>query len=97
MSAGIGKVMGFRISGAAAPGPVVAELLQRGVKPQRGYGMTEVNSHQYSLPDDDRRLIIETSGKSCPEYELRIFSIDDAGRRGQARRDRRDRRARRAA
>jgi acyl-CoA synthetase (AMP-forming)/AMP-acid ligase II len=77
MSAGIGKVKGFRISAAAAPGPVVAELLQRGVLPQRGYGMTEVNSHQYTLPDDDHRLIVESSGKCCPEHELRIFRLDD--------------------
>jgi acyl-CoA synthetase len=80
MTAGIGRVKGFRISAAAAPGPVVAELLERGVKPQRGYGMTEVNSHQYTLPDDENRLIIETSGKCCPEHELRIFRLDDPSR-----------------
>ena len=80
MSAGIGKLRGFRISAAAAPGPVVAELLQRGVLPQRGYGMTEVNSHQYTLPDDDHRLIVESSGKCCPEHELRIFRLDDPDR-----------------
>jgi acyl-CoA synthetase len=78
MTNGIGKVKGFRISAAAAPGPVVAELLQRGVLPQRGYGMTEVNSHQYTLPDDDHRLIVESSGRCCPEHELRIFRLDDA-------------------
>ncbi|MPZ55923.1 MAG: AMP-binding protein [Rhizobiales bacterium] len=77
MTASIGKVRGFRISAAAAPAPVVAEMLQRGVLPQRGYGMTEVNSHQYTLPDDDHRLIVETSGKSCPEHELRIWRLDD--------------------
>jgi len=77
MTTGIGNVKGFRISAAAVPGPVVAELLQRGVLPQRGYGMTEVNSHQYTLPDDDHRLIIETSGRCCREHELRIFRLDD--------------------
>jgi acyl-CoA synthetase len=40
--------------------------------------MTEVNSHQYTLPDDDHRLIVESSGKCCPEHELRIFRLDDA-------------------
>jgi acyl-CoA synthetase len=39
--------------------------------------MTENCSHQYTLPDDDPRLIIETSGRTCPGYELRIFSTDD--------------------
>jgi acyl-CoA synthetase len=77
MTAGLGKLKGFRISAAAAPGPVVAELLDRGVTPQRGYGMTEVNSHQYTLPDDDRPLIVESSGRCCPEHELRIFRLDD--------------------
>jgi acyl-CoA synthetase (AMP-forming)/AMP-acid ligase II len=77
MTAGIGKVRGFRISAAAAPVAVVAELLQRGVLPQRGYGMTEANSHQYTLPDDDHRLIVETSGKCCAEHQLRIFRLDD--------------------
>ena len=74
---GIGRLTGFRISGAAAPGEVVAELLANGVVPQSGYGMTETCSHQYTLPDDDPRLIIETCGKACPGYEIKIWRIDD--------------------
>ncbi|HTK12908.1 MAG TPA: class I adenylate-forming enzyme family protein [Xanthobacteraceae bacterium] len=70
---GLGALTGFRISGAAAPGDVVAELLRYGIKPQSGYGMTETCSHQYTLPDDDPKLIVETCGKSCPGYEIRIF------------------------
>jgi acyl-CoA synthetase len=80
ISDGVGKVKGFRISAAAAPGPVIAELLDRHVVPQRGYGMTEVNSHQYTLPDDDRRRIVETSGTCCREHELGIFRLDDPDR-----------------
>ena len=45
--------------------------------PQSGYGMTETCSHQYTLPTDDPKLIVETSGRACPGYELRIFSTDD--------------------
>jgi acyl-CoA synthetase len=56
---------------------VVAGLIAQGIKPQSGYGMTENCSHQYTLPNDDPRLIIETSGKTCPGYELRIFKPDD--------------------
>ena len=74
---GLGRLTGFRISGSAVPSEVVAGLIQQGIKPQSGYGMTESCSHQYTLPDDDARLIIETSGKTCPGYELRIFDIDD--------------------
>ena len=33
-----GAVRGFRISGAAAPAPVVAGLMQYGILPQSGYG-----------------------------------------------------------
>src|SRR6185312_532440 len=73
----LGAVKGFRISGAAAPKEVVAELLRHGVVPQSGYGMTETCSHQYTLPDDDPRLIVESSGRACTGYEIRIWRQDD--------------------
>jgi len=76
-SSGIGRLSGFRISGAAAPSEVVAQLLQHGVVPQSGYGMTETCSHQYTLPSDDPKLIIETCGRACPGYELKIWRTDD--------------------
>src|SRR5262249_55395524 len=74
---GIGRLTGFRISGAAAPSEVVAQLLAHGVVPQSGYGMTETCSHQYTLPNDDPKRIIETCGKACPGYELKIWRTDD--------------------
>jgi acyl-CoA synthetase len=74
---GLGRLSGFRISGSAVPSEVVAGLIAQGIKPQSGYGMTENCSHQYTLPGDEPRLIIETSGKTCPGYELRIFKTDD--------------------
>jgi acyl-CoA synthetase len=74
---GIGRLKGFRISGAAAPREVVAQLIANGVMPQSGYGMTETCSHQYTLPTDDPTLIIETCGKACPGYELKIWRVDD--------------------
>ena len=73
----LGAVKGFRISGASVPGDVVAELLKYGVVPQSGYGMTETCSHQYTLPTDDPKLIIESSGRCCAGYEIRIFRQDD--------------------
>jgi acyl-CoA synthetase len=75
---GLGRLSGFRISGSAVPSEVVAGLIAQGIQPQSGYGMTENCSHQYTLPNDDPKLIIETSGKTCPGYELRIFKTDDA-------------------
>jgi acyl-CoA synthetase (AMP-forming)/AMP-acid ligase II len=77
---GLGRLTGFRISGSAVPSEVVAGLIRQGIRPQSGYGMTESCSHQYTLPDDDPRLIIETSGRTCPGYELRVFSADDPNR-----------------
>jgi acyl-CoA synthetase len=74
---GLGRLKGFRISGSAVPSEVVAGLIAQGIKPQSGYGMTENCSHQYTLPDDDAQRIIETSGKTCSGYELRIFKAED--------------------
>ena len=73
----LGAVRGFRISGAAAPAQLVADLIAHGVKPQSGYGMTETCSHQYTHPDDPPERIIETSGRACDGYELRIWRQDD--------------------
>jgi acyl-CoA synthetase (AMP-forming)/AMP-acid ligase II len=74
---GIGRLTGFRISGAAAPREVVAQLIENGVVPQSGYGMTETCSHQYTLPGDDPKLIIESCGRACPGYELKIWRTDN--------------------
>jgi acyl-CoA synthetase len=73
----LGAVRGFRISGAAAPAAVVAELMRYGVVPQSGYGMTETCSHQYTLPDDAPERIVETSGRACEGYEIRIWRADN--------------------
>ena len=73
----LGDVRGFRISGAATPSAVIAELLRRGLMPQSGYGMTETCSHQYTLPTDDRDVIAQTCGRSCSGYEIRIWDQDN--------------------
>jgi acyl-CoA synthetase (AMP-forming)/AMP-acid ligase II len=73
----LGAVRGFRISGAAAPVSVVTELMHYGVVPQSGYGMTETCSHQYTLPDDMPERIIDTCGRCCHGYEIRIWRRDN--------------------
>ena len=73
----LAAVCGFRISGAAAPPQVVRELMSRGVVPQAGYGMTETCSHQYTLPDDPPERIVETSGRACEGFEVRIWRQDN--------------------
>jgi len=77
---GVGKLQGFRISGAQAPRELIAELIARGIIPQSGYGMTETCSHQYTLPNDDPRLIVESCGRSCAGYEIRIFDRENPDR-----------------
>jgi acyl-CoA synthetase (AMP-forming)/AMP-acid ligase II len=73
----LGAVRGFRISGAAAPASLVADLMRHGVTPQSGYGMTETCSHQYTRPDDPPERIIGTCGRACEGYEVRIWRQDD--------------------
>jgi acyl-CoA synthetase len=73
----LGEVRGFRISGAAAPATLVADLISHGVMPQSGYGMTETCSHQYTRPDDPPERIMETCGRACDGYEVRIWRQDD--------------------
>lgn len=71
---------GFRISGAPVP-PVVAQgLLDVGVVPQSGYGMTEAGSHHYTRPDDDPELIVGSSGRACAGYEVQIAAPDEPSR-----------------
>jgi acyl-CoA synthetase len=77
---GVGKLQGFRISGAQAPRELVADLIVHGIMPQSGYGMTETCSHQYTLPNDDPDLIVESCGRSCPGYEIRIFDRENHDR-----------------
>jgi len=73
----LGAVRGFRISGAAAPASLIADLMRHGVTPQSGYGMTETCSHQYTRPDDPPERIIETCGRACDGYEVRIWRPDN--------------------
>jgi acyl-CoA synthetase (AMP-forming)/AMP-acid ligase II len=71
-------VRAFRISGAAAPASLVADLMRLGVTPQSGYGMTETCSHQYTRPDDPPERIIGTCGRACDGYEVRIWRQDNS-------------------
>lgn len=72
-----GAVKGFRISGASAPREVIAELIETGIVPQSGYGMTEAGSHHYTRIDDGADRVVQTSGRACDGYEVKIFAQDD--------------------
>lgn len=73
----LGRVKGFRISGASVPPSIAAGLLEHGVKPQSGFGMTEAGSHHYTLPNDNATAICETSGRVCASYEIKIFKTEN--------------------
>ncbi len=75
--AALPELKGFRISGAAATPDLVAKLLNYGIVPQSGYGMTEACSHHYTMPDDAPSIVTGTSGRACPGYEVAIFDADD--------------------
>ncbi|WP_324274957.1 class I adenylate-forming enzyme family protein [Blastococcus brunescens] len=59
------------------PSVVAQGLLDVGVIPQSGYGMTEAGSHHYTRPDDATELVVGTSGRACAGYEVAIFSRED--------------------
>jgi acyl-CoA synthetase len=73
----LGAVKVFYMAGAPIPREVAQALLDRGVVPQNVYGMTENGSHQYTLPDDDPHTIVETCGRACRAYEIRIWDKDN--------------------
>ena len=91
----LGTVRGFRISGAAAPPSVIAELMRYGVVPQSGYGMTETCSHQYTLPRRSARPHRRDQRPRLRRLRNPHLAPGRPGHRGSARRNRRDRRPRR--
>ena len=93
---GLGRLTGFRISGAAVPSEVVARPDRAAASmPQSGYGMTETCSHQYTLPDDDaaadhrdlaaapvRATSLRSSSRDDPDTEAAPGEIGQIGGRG---------------
>ena len=73
----LGEVKTFYMAGAPIPRETAQAFLDRGITPQNIYGMTENGSHQYTLPSDDPQTIVETCGRACPGYEIRIWKPDD--------------------
>ena len=51
--------------------------MQYGIVPQSGYGMTETCSHQYTTPEDPPERVVDTCGRACSGYEVRIWRQDD--------------------
>jgi len=73
----LGRVKVFYMAGSPIPHETAQAFLDRGVLPQNVYGMTENGSHQYTLQNDDRQTIVETCGRACRAYEIRIWDKDN--------------------
>jgi acyl-CoA synthetase len=76
----LGAVKVFYMAGSPIPREIAQAFLDKGVLPQNVYGMTENGSHQYTLPSDDARTIVETCGRACAAYEIRIFDQENPDR-----------------
>jgi acyl-CoA synthetase len=74
----LGAVKVFYMAGSPIPRETAQAFLDRGVVPQNVYGMTENGSHQYTLPSDEPRAIVETCGRACRAYEIRIWDKDNS-------------------
>ena len=77
---GLPHLRGFRISGAAIPTRIAEALLERGIRAQSGYGMTEGGSHHYTRPDDPTELVVGTSGRPFDGHRCRVVDRDDPER-----------------
>ncbi len=73
----LGAVKVFYMAGSPIPREVAQAFLDRGVIPQNVYGMTENGSHQYTLPIDEPRTIVETCGRACSAYEIRLWDQEN--------------------
>jgi acyl-CoA synthetase len=73
----LGAVKIFYMAGSPIPRETAQTFLDIGVVPQNVYGMTENGSHQYTLPGDDPRTIVETCGRACRAYEIRIWDKEN--------------------
>jgi acyl-CoA synthetase len=76
----IGNVAVFQLAGSAVPGEVVRALLALGIAPQNCYGMTENCSFQYTRPGDSPDIIINTCGRSCDGFKLKLWDPENSDR-----------------
>jgi acyl-CoA synthetase len=73
----LGSVKAFQLSGAPIPGETVRSLMRLGVTPQNTFGMTENCSFQYTHPDDAPETIINTCGRTCDGFELKLWQQEN--------------------
>jgi len=73
----LGKVDAFQLGGSPIPPATVAGLMALGVRPQNSFGMTENCSFQYTRPDDPVDVVVDSCGRSCAGFELKLWRQDN--------------------
>lgn len=73
----LGNVSSFQVGGSTVAPALMHGLMELGITPKNGYGMTENCSFQYTRPDDPPELIMNTCGRSCAGFELKIWRQED--------------------
>jgi acyl-CoA synthetase len=76
----IGNASAFQLAGSPIPGETVRALLALGIAPQNCFGMTENCSFQYTRPGDPAEVIINTCGRSCDGFELKLWDPENSDR-----------------
>jgi acyl-CoA synthetase len=76
----IGHVSSFQLAGSPIPGETVRTLLALGITPQNCFGMTENCSFQYTRPGDPPETVINTCGRSCDGFELKLWDPENPDR-----------------
>jgi acyl-CoA synthetase (AMP-forming)/AMP-acid ligase II len=73
-------LVGFRVSGASVSREIAQRMLDYGVVPQSGYGMTEAGNFHYTRPHDASEIITGSSGRPFPGHEVRIVAQEEVSR-----------------
>lgn len=74
----LGKVDAFQLGGSPIPPATVRGLMDLGVRPQNSFGMTENCSFQYTRPDDSPEVVVNTCGRPCDGFDLRLWRQENA-------------------
>lgn len=71
----LGEARVFQLAGAPVPVRLARALLDRGIRVQNCYGMTENCSFLYTRADDPIDVVTTTCGRCCAGMELTVFDI----------------------
>ncbi|WP_104018529.1 class I adenylate-forming enzyme family protein [Roseovarius nitratireducens] len=74
----LGKARVFQLAGAPVPMRLAKALLDRGIRVQNCYGMTENCSFLYTRADDPIDVVTTTCGHCCAGMELAVFDSEDS-------------------